>query len=124
MTVRKVFSSGSFPRSRDRVLAQVCGETVEHLARASPAQMRRLGSVDSIEVGALLGPRQRGSAIHWDKFDGGDGDGAAHAIGVHLVAVDDSLLRDDVVVGGVIAVGDALIAEAEVFVATNPEVEL
>src|SRR5579872_2859190 len=84
------------------ILAQVFGEAVEHLAGASPAQMRRLGSIDTIEVGTLLGPRQRGSTVHWDKFDGGDGDGAAHAIGVHLVAVDDSLLRDDVVVGGVI----------------------
>jgi hypothetical protein len=39
------------------VLAQVFTKTVEHLASAFPAQVWRLDSIDTIEVGALLGPR-------------------------------------------------------------------
>jgi hypothetical protein len=62
-------------------LCQVLGEAVEHLGGASLAQSRCLGSVEAVEVGALLGPRQRGAAGCRGELDGGDGDGDARAAG-------------------------------------------
>jgi len=42
--------------------SQVRGQPVEHLRRAILAQPRCLRSVDAVQVGALLGPGQRGAA--------------------------------------------------------------
>src|SRR5271166_314224 len=110
--------------TRGGCLCQVLGEAVEHLGRAFPAQLRRLRPVEAVEVGALLGPRQRRAAGCRGELYGGDGDGDARSVGVHLIAVDDPLAWDDVVVAGVVAVADALVAEAGALAPAGPEVEL
>ncbi len=48
----------------------VAGEQVEHLGCATIAQRGCLWSVDAVEVGALLGPGQRGGVAAFGELDG------------------------------------------------------
>src|SRR5215468_10161025 len=105
-------------------LGQVLGEAVEHLAGAPLAQPRCVRPVDAVEIRALLRPGQRRAVIGLDELDRGDGDREAHAIGVHLVAVDEPPAGHDVVVDSVVGVSDALVDVPEPLVPADPEVEL
>ena len=55
-------------RSTGRLRGQVPGKAVEHLL----AQRRCLRAVDAVQVGALLGPGQRGAVAALGELDGGD----------------------------------------------------
>src|SRR5262249_18871663 len=80
--------------------------------------------VDAVEVRALLRPGQGRAVIGLDELDCGEGDREAHAIGVHLVAVDEPPAGHDVVVESVVGVADALIDVPEPLVPADPKVEL
>src|ERR1022692_1626454 len=110
--------------SARRLRLEVGGQIVEHLRRAFLAQRRRLGPVYAVQEGALLGVDQRRAVTALDELDGGDGYRDPRAVGVHLVAVDDPLVRHDVVVQGVVAVGGALPLVAEALPPAGPEVKL
>src|SRR6266567_4220730 len=115
--------SGSPPSGRG-LRGQVPGQAVEHLGGAFLAEQRRLGPVDAVQVGALLGPGQRGAVRVLAEFNRGDRHRDPRVTRVHLVGVDDPLVWRDVVVAGVIAVSRALHLEAEALPPAGPEVEL
>ena len=67
---------------------------------------------------------QRGAVAVLGELDRGERHRDPRVVGVHLVGVDDPLVRHDVVVAGVVAVGRAESIVAEALPAAGPEVEL
>jgi hypothetical protein len=54
-------------------MPQVGGQSLDHLDRATFAHRRGIGSVMTVQVGALLGPGEIGSLVTFGELDGGQG---------------------------------------------------
>src|SRR5438094_401279 len=90
-------------------------------SRRSPGA---LVPVEAVQEGALLGPGQCRAVAIRNEFDGGYRHRDPGVVGVKLVAVDDSLVRHDVVVPGVVAKGRAVPLAAEALPPADPEIKL
>src|SRR5207244_12966511 len=82
---------------------------VEETQQASGAVLAKVAAVEAVEERALLGERQRRSVAIGRELDGSHRHRRALVVQVHLVRVDDALVRDDVLVDGLVAVAHVLV---------------
>src|SRR5262245_10198985 len=79
----------------------------------------------TVEIGALFGKDQARATSLRDKLNGGQRDRKADVVDEHLIAVDNALVRHDVLVEGVKVVDWATLRTATACLApANPKVDL
>src|SRR6185312_5657336 len=97
---------------------------VEEAQQAPRAVLAELTAVEAVEERALLGEGEPGAVAFRGELHRGHRHRGAGVVDVHLVRVDDPLVRDDVLVDGLVAVAHVLDLALADLAAADAEVEL